>query len=567
MHRAAAAPSSSGPRPRRVRRGPRAVRCLPADRGRHRRRGRPAVPVAQSRSGRSTTPMAILKPRRPTHGRIGRRLARSQTRRSRGVVYVERSPADLTADARGPVRRRACAPWQVGRGVVLLLDVDQRRLRRPCHPPPRHRLDGRRSSPDRRCARSSPTRVAADARGCDPDTAVIVGVKQPRPATLASARGSAAGSAARRRCHRAARWRPPRSHRDVTCGRSDPGRAAVPRSGARPLRLRPGGRLPRRDDREGPGADPGDPRPDRRRDRRVLAGRRATASAPRTAEAHAQALMDQWGVGRRGFDDGLVILYDLDPSLVHGQVQLFAGPGYRATFLSNEERQAIFDERHAAAARRRATSTARSCRDERRSTPTPRPSTPRRSPGRARSTPSSGLVGAPVLLAPADRVGGVELAALRARPALPRRPVDLHARPAAGPDGRRRGARLRRPIVAAHAHDRDAGSREPRRARVPARGPPLRRATSWASRSAQPNEADAQIGLNRRKPISPAEIYAPSSSELARRAGRRRASSVELQGPAQVRDQSVAQVRRAPRAYTRQQGLVPRGARRRRARW
>ena len=32
------------------------------------------------------------------------------------------------------------------------------------------------------------------------------------------------------------------------------------------------------------------------------------------ADAHAQALMDQWGVGRRGFDDGLVILYDLNTS-------------------------------------------------------------------------------------------------------------------------------------------------------------------------------------------------------------------------------------------------------------
>ena len=62
------------------------------------------------------------------------------------------------------------------------------------------------------------------------------------------------------------------------------------------------------------------------------------------AEAHAQALMDQWGVGRRGFDDGLVILFDMDPSLEHGQVQLYAGPGYRATFLSNNERQKIFEE-------------------------------------------------------------------------------------------------------------------------------------------------------------------------------------------------------------------------------
>ena len=62
------------------------------------------------------------------------------------------------------------------------------------------------------------------------------------------------------------------------------------------------------------------------------------------AEEHARALMDQWGVGRRGFDDGLVILFDMDPSLEHGQVQLYAGPGYRATFLSNSERQKIFEE-------------------------------------------------------------------------------------------------------------------------------------------------------------------------------------------------------------------------------
>ncbi len=62
------------------------------------------------------------------------------------------------------------------------------------------------------------------------------------------------------------------------------------------------------------------------------------------AEADAQALMDQWGVGRKGIDDGLVILFDLgqdDPC--HGQVQLYAGPGFRATFLTNEERQAIFE--------------------------------------------------------------------------------------------------------------------------------------------------------------------------------------------------------------------------------
>ncbi len=62
------------------------------------------------------------------------------------------------------------------------------------------------------------------------------------------------------------------------------------------------------------------------------------------AEAHARALMDQWGVGRRGVDDGLVILFDLDTTNEHGQVQLFAGPGFSSSYLSGDERQAIYQD-------------------------------------------------------------------------------------------------------------------------------------------------------------------------------------------------------------------------------
>jgi uncharacterized membrane protein YgcG len=62
------------------------------------------------------------------------------------------------------------------------------------------------------------------------------------------------------------------------------------------------------------------------------------------AEQDAAALMDQWGVGRAGVDDGLVILFDLDTSLEHGQVQLYAGPGFASSYLSNDQRQAIFDD-------------------------------------------------------------------------------------------------------------------------------------------------------------------------------------------------------------------------------
>lgn len=62
-----------------------------------------------------------------------------------------------------------------------------------------------------------------------------------------------------------------------------------------------------------------------------------------STEAKARALIDQWGVGRAGFDDGLAIFFDLEPNLLHGQVQLYAAPGFEAAFLSNSERQAIFD--------------------------------------------------------------------------------------------------------------------------------------------------------------------------------------------------------------------------------
>ena len=62
------------------------------------------------------------------------------------------------------------------------------------------------------------------------------------------------------------------------------------------------------------------------------------------AESHARALMDQWGVGRRGVDDGLVILFDLDTTNEHGQVQLYAGPGFSSSYLSGDERQAIYQD-------------------------------------------------------------------------------------------------------------------------------------------------------------------------------------------------------------------------------
>lgn len=64
----------------------------------------------------------------------------------------------------------------------------------------------------------------------------------------------------------------------------------------------------------------------------------------------AKALLDQWGIGRAGFFDGLAILVNMNrlqclPGVSgNGQVQLYAGDGYKAAYLSDGERQAIFDE-------------------------------------------------------------------------------------------------------------------------------------------------------------------------------------------------------------------------------
>jgi uncharacterized membrane protein YgcG len=51
----------------------------------------------------------------------------------------------------------------------------------------------------------------------------------------------------------------------------------------------------------------------------------------------ARALMDEWGVGRAGFDDGLVILIGLREDLVHGRVSLFGGSGFTGAYLDEGE--------------------------------------------------------------------------------------------------------------------------------------------------------------------------------------------------------------------------------------
>jgi uncharacterized membrane protein YgcG len=59
--------------------------------------------------------------------------------------------------------------------------------------------------------------------------------------------------------------------------------------------------------------------------------------------AAARALLEQWGVGRAGYDDGLVWLISLEPNLVHGKVSFYAGAGFLRGYLSQSDLQAVID--------------------------------------------------------------------------------------------------------------------------------------------------------------------------------------------------------------------------------
>lgn len=68
------------------------------------------------------------------------------------------------------------------------------------------------------------------------------------------------------------------------------------------------------------------------------------SATPDSNLAAARALLDQWGVGRAGFDDGLVFLISFEPGLQHGEAHFFAGAGFLRGYLSQGDLQALFDE-------------------------------------------------------------------------------------------------------------------------------------------------------------------------------------------------------------------------------
>jgi uncharacterized membrane protein YgcG len=226
------------------------------------------------------------------------------------------------------------------------------------------------------------------------------------------------------------------------------------------------------------------------------------------AERHAQALMDQWGVGRRGFDDGLVILYDLDTSRVHGQIQLYAGPGYRATFLSNSDRQAIFENDMLPLLRQGDLDGALLVAMER----VDANATPEHAATLNRARVANaiiGLVGAPVVLLLLIAWPLLHWLRYGRDPdflddpsiLMPAPPPDLTA--AAGAlvyDGRSSRHTLTTALLDLASRDEIAFRPEVHRLARDRMGIEIR----------QPNVADARIALNRRKPISPAEISARS---------------------------------------------------------
>ena len=59
---------------------------------------------------------------------------------------------------------------------------------------------------------------------------------------------------------------------------------------------------------------------------------------------NARALVDQWGIGRAGFDDGVVLMIGLDPDPGESRVSLFGGSGFVNSYANESDLQSIVDD-------------------------------------------------------------------------------------------------------------------------------------------------------------------------------------------------------------------------------
>lgn len=58
---------------------------------------------------------------------------------------------------------------------------------------------------------------------------------------------------------------------------------------------------------------------------------------------NARALMDQWQVGRAGFDDGLILMVGFQENRINGRVSLFGGSGFLAAYANEDALKGIID--------------------------------------------------------------------------------------------------------------------------------------------------------------------------------------------------------------------------------
>jgi uncharacterized membrane protein YgcG len=64
-----------------------------------------------------------------------------------------------------------------------------------------------------------------------------------------------------------------------------------------------------------------------------------------TAREDAITIINTWGVGRAGVDDGLVVLFDMDNgSTNHGQIYVYAGRGFEDLYLNRDEIAVVVNE-------------------------------------------------------------------------------------------------------------------------------------------------------------------------------------------------------------------------------
>jgi uncharacterized membrane protein YgcG len=62
------------------------------------------------------------------------------------------------------------------------------------------------------------------------------------------------------------------------------------------------------------------------------------------AEQTAKDIMNAWGVGQAGVDNGIVVLFDLDDTLRHGQIYIYGGRGIVSTYLSPAAAQNVAND-------------------------------------------------------------------------------------------------------------------------------------------------------------------------------------------------------------------------------